>query len=119
MRILLSGKRKNRNRFKKEISKMSKFMLILSVFMALENPLFASANKPFEFVDVVYKIESEKDHAFISFHRHPSIYEFEKDAGKKYDQMNKLENSKKNKKPVKVLVDPKTRKILEVFLLKK
>ncbi len=98
---------------------MSKALLILSILITLENPLLAAANKPFEFVDVVYKIESEKDHAFISFHRHPSIYEFEKDTGEKSDQMKKLESSKKSKKPVKILVDPRTKKILEVFSVKK
>ena len=93
---------------------MSKFLVIFSVFMAMENPLLAAANKPFEFIDVVYKIESEKDQAFVSFHRYSSIYEFKKNPGEKSAQMNKLENSKKNKKPVRVLVDPKTRMILEV-----
>ncbi|MBV2167499.1 MAG: hypothetical protein KUL82_02220 [Bdellovibrio sp.] len=68
--------------------------------------------KPHSFIDVVYKIKTQNGKSLITFYRAPTLYEIPE--VKDVTLLRKLEASQKDKKPIRVTVDPLTRKILSI-----
>lgn len=94
---------------------MKFIVAIILMLTATVSRAETAALKPQKFIDVVYKIKSAKDKSLISFRRTPTIYEVGAGDQKETPELlKKLEGSQKNKKPIEVIVDPLSRKILEV-----